>query len=452
MKLLIGLVWFTCVISKPCFANDDIANDAINGKDNVQAGANNSLSTQAGAINPQIAEAEALFAANKIAELKPLLAALKQENPPHLAVLFLVGMVANAEGDYAAAANAFRAMLTRDPSLIRARLELALALQKSGDRQAAKYHYEQVLAANLPDNVKRSVYQQLGDIRERLPSLRLSVDLVSDSNPKQTTNSRVVQIGGLTYTLNDAGSAKSVFGLLVTADASLPLPSNPSWYAHAYGEVYEYPKRELDLMYGEVSIGKRFDKGQHSLALELGLHGSTYQDKALYQGYLLRTNIFMRPLPKLAVVLDASIKSYDYDSLQYLSGHLMSVGINNIYVPSPTQRWDFGASFAKYNANEAAYSYTQLGLSARFSQEWAGGWITGARLQGLIANYDAPDPFFGETRRDKEARFEVDVLNRKLKLWAFSPKLLMGYVKRKSNLQLYSYDRVYVRAGLSTEF
>ena len=130
----------------------------------------------------------------------------------------------------------------------------------------------------------------------------------------------------------------------------------------------------------------------------------------------------------------------------------MSVGINTIYVPSPTQRWDFGVSFAKNNAEEAAYSYTQPGLSARFSQEWAGGWITGARLQGLIANYDAPDPFFGETRRDKEARFEVDVLNRKLKLWAFSPKLLMGYVKRDSNLTLYSYDRIYVRAGLSTEF
>ncbi len=403
-------------------------------------------------INMRIAEVQALFAAKNFSELKPLLASLRAEKPPQLEVLFISGMLASLEGDYATAANEFRAMLTRDPSLIRPRLELALALQKSGDSQAAKYHYEQVLAANLPDNVKRNVYQQLGDIRERLPALRLSVDLVSDSNPNQTTNSRVVQIGGLTYTLNDAGSAKSVFGLLVTADASLPLTSNPSWYAHAYGEVYEYPKRELNLMYGEGSIGKRFDKGQHSLALEVGVHGSTYQDKALYQGYLLRTNVFMRPLPELAMLFDVGIKSYDYNSLQYLSGHLMTMNVNTIYVPSPTQRWDFGASFAKNNAEEAAYSYTQPGLSARFSQEWAGGWIIGARLQGLVANYDAPDPFFGETRRDKEARFEVDVLNRKLKLWAFSPKLLIGYVKRDSNLVLYSYDRVYVRAGLSTEF
>jgi outer membrane protein len=325
-------------------------------------------------------------------------------------------------------------------------------LQKSGDRQAAKYHYQQVLAANLPDSVKRNVYQQLGDIRERLPSLRLSLDLVSDSNPKQSTNSRVVKIGGKSYTLNDAGSAKSVIGLLVTADASLPLPSNPSWYAHAYGEAYEYPGRELDLLYGEASVGKRFDYSEHSLALEAGMFGSTYQDKQLYTGILARSNVFMRPLPKLALVLDASIKSYDYKNLTYLSGNLVSIGFTNIYVPSPTQRWDFGANIAQYSADEAAYSYTQPGLSARFLQEWAGGWITGARLQGLVANYDAPDPFFGETRHDKEARVELDVLNRKLKLWAFSPKLLVGFVKRNSSLDLYSYDRAYVRAGLSTEF
>lgn len=69
-----------------------------------------------------------------------------------------------------------------------------------------------------------------------------------------------------------------------------------------------------------------------------------------------------------------------------------------------------------------------------------------------MADYAAPDPFFGETRHDKEGRVEIDLLNRKLKLWAFSPKLLMGYVKRSSNLDLYSYDRAYLRVGLSTEF
>jgi outer membrane protein len=440
MKLLLWLASIALVASTASFAGE------------VPVDASAGVQPASEAIDPRIAEAEALFAAQKIAELKPLLATLKQQNPPHLAVLFLAGMVANAEEDYAKAADEFRAMLARDPSLIRPRLELALALQKSGDRQAAKYHYQQVLSANLPDAVKRNVYKQLGDIRERLPSLRLSLDLVSDSNPKQATNSRVVIIGGRPFTLNDAGSAKSETGLLVTADASMPLPSNPTWYAHAYGEAYEYPGRELDLLYGEASVGKRFDFGEHSASLEAGAHGSIYQHKELYNGLLARGSIFMRPLPKLALLLDTSVKTYDYPNLSYLSGNLTALGVTSIYVPAPTQRWDFGANVAYYHADEAAYSYTQPGLSARFLQEWSGGWITGLRLQGLVADYDAPDPFFGETRHDKEGRIELDVLNRKIKLWAFSPRLLVGYVKRNSSIELYTYDRTYVRVGLSTEF
>lgn len=42
--------------------------------------------------------------------------------------------MANLENDYAPAANEFRAMLVRGPTLIRPRLELALALQRNGDR------------------------------------------------------------------------------------------------------------------------------------------------------------------------------------------------------------------------------------------------------------------------------------------------------------------------------
>ena len=59
-------------------------------------------------------------------------------------------------------------------------------------------------------------------------------------------------------------------------------------------------------------------KGQHGLALQLGVNAFSFQDKSLYNGYLARTNLFMRPLPKLTVVLDASFRTNDYDSLTFL--------------------------------------------------------------------------------------------------------------------------------------
>jgi hypothetical protein len=86
------------------------------------------------------------------------------------------------------------------------------------------------------------------------------------------------------------------------------------------------------------------------------------------------------------------------------------------------------------------------------SQEWPGGWITGMRVQAQQAKYRAPDPFFGLARKDTEGRVELDVLNRKIRWWGFSPQLMFGYVKRESNLEIYRYDRTYSRVGLSTSF
>ena len=160
----------------------------------------------------------------------------------------------------------------------------------------------------------------------------------------------------------------------------------------------------------------------------------------------------MRASPALGVTSELSYKTYHYANLPYLNGDMKSVNLTGIYVPQATQRLEIGAGFSHYAAQEEAYTYNQPSASARFMQEWQGGWVTGMRLQALMADYAAPDPFFGEKRRDTEGRVEFDVLNRKLKFWSFSPKLLLGYVERSSNLDLYSYKRMYGRIGVSTEF
>lgn len=262
----------------------------------------------------------------------------------------------------------------------------------------------------------------------------------------------MIYIGGLPYTLNDSSKAKVAYGATASADVHWPLPADPTWFAHGYAEVTEYPSRELDSMYGQIAVGRRFDFGQHNVSAEIGRHISSFQDHQQYDGWLSRGAGFFRISPKLGVTTDLDYKTYTYANLPYLDGNMQNLNVTGIYVPQPTQRIDVSAGVNKYNAQEDAYTYTQPSLSIRFMQEWQGGWLTGVRLQGLVADYSAPDPFFGEKRHDKEARLEFDVLNRKLKFWSFSPKLLIGYVERDSNLDLYSYQRIYARLGVSTEF
>lgn len=413
--------------------------------------------TQASALDPAavkaaLATAERQYAARDYAGLRATLAPLLAMPKPHLEALFLSGMAAMAEGDYPTAVTPFRAMLARDPSLIRPRLELAMALQKSGDRQGAKYHYEQVLAAPLPEPVLRNIYRQLVAIREREPSLKLTLELSSDSNPRQTTDSRIVYIGGLPYRLNDANRAETVYGMAATADLHLPLPSDPTWFTHFYGEAFEYPGRDLDSSYGQASAGKRFEHGQHSVSLELGGHVAQFQDRRQYAGALARLGGFYRARPRLALTSSLQLRSFNYPRLPFLDGTETQLSLASIFVATPEQRFETGAGLSHYGAAEAPYSYLQPSLNVRYVHELPGGWITGVRAEARFTRYQAPDPFFLETRRDDEGRLEVDVLNRKIKWWTLSPRAIVGYVKRESNLDLYRYNRAYARIGLTREF
>lgn len=402
-------------------------------------------------LDSRIAEAQALFAAKNYTELKPLLASLRAEKPPHLEVLFISGMLASQQGDYANAVSEFRKMLARDPGLFRPRLELALALQKSGDTRAAKYQYDQVLAASLPEQVRDNIYNQLGDIQSRLPSFHLSLDVVSDSNPNQASNNSIIYIGGLPFTLNNS-SAKSAYGLSLSGDLHWPLASDPSWYAHAYAEVNEYGKRDFNSIYAQTTVGKRLDWGWNNLSTEVGGHVSNYQGHPQYDGWLVRSTSFIRASDQWGLSADATYKKYNYNVLSFLDGDMKSLNLTNIYIPQPTQRWELGAGISQYSAKEPAYSYTQPQASIHYIQEWPEGWVTGAQLKALVADYNAADPFFGVVRHDKEARVEFDLQNRKLQLWSFYPKILIGYVDRSSNLDLFNYKRVYAHIDFSTDF
>ena len=402
-------------------------------------------------LDSRIAEAQALLSAKKFTELKPLLASLRAEKPPPLEVLFISGMLASQQGDYTNAASEFRAMLVRDPSLIRPRLELALALQKSGNRRDAKYQYDQVLAASLPEQVRENIYNQLSDIQSRSPSLNLSLEVVSDSNPNQAPNSSTVYIGGLPFTLNNS-SAKSAYGVALSGDLRWPLASDPTWFAHAYAEVNEYGKRDFNSIYAQATVGKHLDWGWNNLTTEVGAHVSNYQGHPQYDGWLVRSTGFIRASDQWGLSVDAAYKKYNYDALSFLDGNMKSLTLTSIYIPKPTQRWELGAGINQYSAKESAYSYTQPQVSIHFTKEWSGGWITGAQLQALVADYDTSDPFFGVVRRDKEARVEFDLLNRKIQLGSFYPKILIGYVNRSSTLDLFNYNRVYAHIIFSAGF
>jgi hypothetical protein len=400
----------------------------------------------------EIAQATRLFESGRFDEAQAIVSRLRQSPHPHLQVLFLSGALYVVKERYIEAAEEFRLMLARDPTLIRARLELARALFMAREYDAARYHFEQVLASPLPDPVRVNVLAYLTAIREYVPSFTFSFDIISDSNPKQATSSSVVEIGGRLYQLNQSARAQSALGTLLVGQGKVPLPSDPSWFLRGYAERYEFPGRDLDSGYAQLLAGKHVNLGIHGLDFEGGGHLATYAGRSLYQGSTLRASDFVRVYPTVAVNLVADARELRYDDFPFLSGWQYVATGEVRHAISPSSSIFAGLSYLRGLAAETPYAFGGYAINARYIHELKGGWIGSLFYQYAWYGFDGVDPFFNVVRTDSDSRVELSVTNRYLAYKRFAPRLTVGTDERRSNIDLYSYRRSYVRLGVVTDF
>jgi hypothetical protein len=400
----------------------------------------------------EIAQATRLLESGRIEEAQAIVTRLRAVPDPQLQVLFLSGALYFISGRYTEAAQEFRLMLARDPTLVRPRLELARALFLAREYNAARYHFEQVLASPLPDTVKANVLAYLTLIRERVPSFAFSFDIVSDSNPKQATSNSIVVIGGLPYQLNQSALAQHATGILLTGQGRVPLPSDPSWFVRGYVEYYDYPGGELDQGYGQLLAGKHVDLGPHGLEFEGGAHLATYAGQTLYQGATWRVSDFVRLQPTVALNLALEARDLRYDNFPFLSGWQYVANGEVRYAISPANSIFGGLTYIRDLAAESPYAYVGYGINVRYTHEVKGGWIGSLFYQYSWYGFEGVDPFFGVVRADTDNRVELSVTNRYLAYKRFAPRLTVGFDDRKSNIDIYSFRRTYVRIGVVTEF
>jgi tetratricopeptide (TPR) repeat protein len=400
----------------------------------------------------EIAEATRLLESGRIDEAQTIVSRLRASPNPDLQVLFLSGALYAIKGRYREAAEEFRLMLARDPTLVRPRLELARALFLAHEYNAARYHFEQVLASPLPDMVRLNILNYLTLIRERVPSFAFSFDIVSDSNPKQATSSSIVEIGGLLYQLNQSARAERAVGALVTAQGKVPLPSDPSWFVRGYVEHYDYPGGDLDQGYGQLLGGKHIDLGAHGLDFEGGAHLATYAGHTLYQGATWRVSDFIRVGQTYALNLAVEARDLRYEDFPFLSGWQYVGNAEIRHAITPVSSIFGGLTYIRGLAAEDPYGFVGYGINVRYTHEFKGGWIGSLFYQYSWYGFQGVDPFFGAVRVDSDNRGELSVTNRYLSYRGFAPRLTVGMDERRSNIELYSFRRTYVRVGVVTEF
>ena len=102
--------------------------------------------------------------------------------------------------------------------------------------------------------------------------------------------------------------------------------------------------------------------------------------------------------------------------------------------------------------SDPAYSYTNYWIGAGYQQDLHFGFSSNFRSSYFITPYDAPLAGFGVARSDHVLVVQLDLLNRQLDYWGFTPKFSYIFTDQQSNIALFRYTRSQFQVGVTSQF
>lgn len=369
---------------------------------------------------------------------------------------FRHGLRAVAAGDYGAAIAIFDAILARDASLVRVRLELARALFLAGDQdERARFQFERVLSADLPQAVQDNIEKFLNAIRKRRRwTLSAELAIVPDSNINGGAESREVNLGGLSYYLNESSVKKSGTGLLTAVRGTYRFADEGRWRIQTGGGLTQrsYGDSEYDDTILNFAAGPRYllDRGEIGFGLSGYYRWYGLDPYALFMGvqvdgsYLLSKQIKVEASLRFGQVTSQADPGREGASSDGSVTLRYAVRPDLLIYSSLDARRD--AFDNDLLANDSA------GISVGVYGDLPWGFSAGASARLGETWFDGFSGFFQTTRNDENRQYAFTVLNRRLIFWQTTPSFRYTHVENDSNIGIYAYDRDIFQIGLTREF
>jgi hypothetical protein len=371
-----------------------------------------------------------------------------------LSLLFNVAMTAAEDGKTSIAIALLRQMLSVDPILHRPRLELARLLHFHGDYEAAKTHFEYVLAADIPEEVRANIQQFLTAMRINVkPSFYASFEVVQDTNPISSSDEDYVQIGSNLFRLNPDNKPDTETGYAFYGGARFPIDELGKWAFNLQLEHREFSGSDMDYSYVFPNMTKGFELGKgNAMTFTVGRHFSGYGGESLFKGNVYKLDHKYQIKPNLFLNSNVSVMNLNYYDMDNRDSDYKSISTTFTYNLNSTKQMQLGFDYLNADAKNNMYSYDKPLVQATMSGYWKGGFITNLRLSKSWFDYENEDLFFGDKRNDREEQVELTIMNQRLNFKGIAPKLHIGKIKHKSNLNYYAYDRSYGKVSFSRNF
>lgn len=413
------------------------------------------------AITPQLeSRARELMASGQAAAAYNL---LKQAHEPASAgpqQWFILGLAAYRSGDLPAAERAFRAVLARDASSARAKLELARVLQESGaqqeKRQEAERLFREVRALNPPAQVAANIDRFLSLMTNRDETghawrARATIGAGYDSNVNQATKAHEANLFGLPFVLSrDARQRGDAFGFfrgeldaMSRFNAGFAWTSNLSFAARRHISAHDFDSYGLD-----IATGPMLQPGsQTTILLPLFASVRRFENSALASKdrfysheYGVAPQVSYAATSALTVNLTGMIAQRLYfeqserNAQVYRAAPALDVRI------SPASVLSAGLLAGRETSRTSAYSKRSGGVTLGWRYAFAQNLVASLSASHERIAYDAAEAMNDRVRKDARTILGLDMIW--AAQWAHGD-LIFSYAHtvNASNLELYQFNR-----------
>lgn len=402
-----------------------------------------------------VEQAKVLMTSGRFEEAQGLLDQGRESGPAEVERLFLLGLIAVERHQPRIAIERFRAASVREPGAIRIRLELARAFYLDRDYENALRQFQRARAGNPPPEVIATIDRFMADIRRNKKwSYHFGLAVAPDSNINGATSAREAVLLGVPFELGDNARRQSGIGLAIETRGEIA-PSIGDGLRLRIGvglDRREYHGGRFDDSILTAEAGPNLVRGRWDASLLASDFKRWFGQTRRIGGAGIRLEASYFPDSRSAIPVGLSVQKIRYSDAPAYDATLYAVqiGVARALSPSSVAMAKVGASRQQATAGYASNHSLSLGLS--WALDMRGGFSI--RVEPLVveSRYDAPDPFALVRRQDLLRQVSFSVVNRRIVLSRFTPRLSYTLARRDSSVELYRYSQRRLEIGFTSDF
>jgi outer membrane protein len=405
-----------------------------------------------------LTQAESAINQNDLAKAKELIKqAPKKTEYGQVYGAFLLGRILENEGNLRDARDVYRAILNRSPNLARARLHLAVVLQKIGDTDGAKHNFEMVALGDIDKNLSDKIKTEVnGMTRAKKWQAQSSFSIVPTSNMTQGTYKDSVMIGGLAFTPEPTSRQKSGIGIQYGLEANYlhPLKDDVGLLTSFSTQHSDFSNNGFDDRTLRVGFGPQFYTNASVTTIEaVMLHRRLGAFERGYStGYGLQGSSRILLDQKSRVTASASALSQSYDTLKYMEGHKLNTSLTYDYFTSSSAYLSATLLHEAEKTNNKHLNYQQFGGTLGYYFETAGAMAFYPNVTFTQNSYAGVFPLTDIKRKDQKTTAALTLIKKDWLLFGLAPKATLSYAVNKSNIELYDYTKFDVNLNFTKQF